>query len=183
MLGFAIGFACLAGLLAVLGSECRRRRSLAWGHGWGHGGCGQGWGHGWSHGGCGGHGVRWGRYAFIAPLLERLETTPGQEKAIRAAVDAVMQAAMAAKGRASQGREPLAAVFRSESFDESLVAAVITGCDEAVEQVRTAMVDGLAKVYEALDPRQRALVAEWLERGVGRHACGAGPYRGGAAKV
>jgi Spy/CpxP family protein refolding chaperone len=164
-MGFAIGFACLAGLLAVLGSECRRRRSFAWGHGWGHGGCGGGVPH--LH--------RRGRYAFIGPLLERLETTPGQEKAIRAAVDAMLEAAGAARQRLFQSREQVAAVFRSEAFDEGLVAGVITGCDEAVEQVRTAMVDGLAKIYEALDPRQRALVAEWLERGAGGHGCG--PYR------
>lgn len=176
MMGFAFGFACLAGLLAVLGSECRRGRfaRLGWGHhGWGHGGaCGSG-----------GGGMRWGRFAFIGPLLERLETTPGQEKAIRAAIDAVIEAAVAAKGRALQGREQLAAVFRSEAFDEGLVAGVITGGDEAVDQVRAALVDGLAKVYEALDPKQRALVAEWLEGGVGHGACGAGPYRRGAAKV
>jgi uncharacterized membrane protein len=173
MMGFAIGFACLFGLLGLLGAECRRRRfaHMGWGHGWGHGaGCGRG-------------GARWGRYAFIGPLLERLETTPGQEKAIRAAVDAVIQSVVAAKGRALQGREQLAAVFRSEAFDEGLVAGVITGCDEAVEQVRTALVDGLAKVYEALDERQRGMVAEWLERGAGPRACGAGPYRSGAAKV
>jgi Spy/CpxP family protein refolding chaperone len=168
MMGFAIGLACLFGLLAVLGSECRRRRAWAWGHGWG--------GHGWGHGACGGPRA-WGRYAVFGPLLERLETTPGQEKAIRAAIDGVVEAAAAAKQRVFRSREQVAAVFRSEAFDEVLVSGVITGCDEAVEQVRGAMVDGLAKVYEALDPRQRALVAEWLERGTGPHACGGGPYR------
>lgn len=100
---------------------------------------------------------------FLRHLFERLETMPGQEKAIKAALDELFDTAGAAKQELHGAREQLAALFRSEAFDETLLSGVITRHDEAVERVRNSGVDTLTKIYEALDPRQRAIVADWLE--------------------
>jgi len=100
---------------------------------------------------------------FLRHLFERLETMPGQEKAIRGALDELFDTVGAAKQDLGGAREQLAALFRSEAFDETLLSGAISRHDEAVERVRTAGVDCLTKIYEALDPRQRAIVADWLE--------------------
>jgi hypothetical protein len=94
MFGFFIGTVCLVLLFANL----RRRHYYAaygpWGddRGYGLGGCGRGggfggfgFGRGFWHGG---RGRRGGYRKFIArQMLTRLDTTPGQEKAIRNAVE------------------------------------------------------------------------------------------------
>lgn len=172
MLGFIIGTACLIALIMVLRSEHRRRGGKGWG-------CGSGWHHGW-HGRCSAGSEGWGRYAFLRSVLTKLETTPGQEKVIRAAVDEFLAAAKTTKDEMWQTKDQLASIFRSESFDETLVSGLITSHDEAIERVRTAAIDAVAKTYEALDERQRELVAKWLESK--RGGPWGGPYRT-AAKV
>src|SRR5579884_3245710 len=106
MFGFLFGTACLVGLVKTLrGGHCHR----GYGHGCGagggcgpQGGCGaRGWGG--HHGHWGGHwgGGHWGGGHFgggparfmLRGLFQRLETTPGQEKVILAAVDQVREKA------------------------------------------------------------------------------------------
>ena len=85
MSGFIIGLVCLWGLSRVL----RGRHGC--GPGWrGRGWHGRGWrGRGWSGGG------RAGRYWMLRRVFEKLDTTPGQEREIREAVDEVATVAEA----------------------------------------------------------------------------------------
>lgn len=171
MIGFAIGIACLWGLFRVL----RGGRRYGWG---GYGGrCGHrgGWGGpswrrrwrgGWDH-------ADDGPVFFLRGLFERLGTTPAQEKVIKNAVEDVVDAARGFKDKVRSSRNDVAQAFRSESFDENVMAELLTRHDDAIDEVRKSIVGSLAKIHESLDPDQRAELARWLERR-GRWD---GPYR------
>lgn len=175
MFGFLFGFACLIALIVVLRKEMHAKWGGSCGghRGWhGHGSCGPDGGHGggfWAH-----------RDMFLRRMFGWLGTSPNQEKAIKETMNKMQEAVSAAKRDLWLTREQLAVLFRSDSFDETLVSDMISRHDEAVERVRNAAVDSLAKVYEILDPDQRAKLAEWLEQGKG--GFGGHPYRT-AAKV
>lgn len=165
MIGWLIGTACLLGLVKVL----RRGRGHRCGA---HRGCG---GHGpWSGHGHPGDVHRW----MLRGLFERLDTTPGQEKVI-------LQAADALREQARTGREALRATggdaaraFRGERFDEGAMAEAFARQNAALEAAQKALFEALAKVHEALDERQRREVAELLERGVGPWSRWSTAYRG-----
>jgi len=176
MIGFLIGTACLIGLVKVL----RHGRH-------GHGGCGPGYGfggprfmrgggcgHGHHHHGGGGWGRgRWGggddgprgfgRGFFLRGLFERLQTTPGQEKVILSAVDQVQRTMREARGEWKDTSE-LSSLFRGETFDRTAAEGVSGKADASFAKVRVATLEAMAQIHEALDERQRALVAEFIER-------------------
>jgi Spy/CpxP family protein refolding chaperone len=173
MFGFFIGTVCLVLLFAHL----RRRHYYAaygpWGgdDGYGYGGCGRsfGYGHG---GGFGMHrgffGHRRGRHfrRFIArKLLTRLDTTPGQEKAIRTAVETVRNSMSSGREELQSVRRDLAQAFGAESLDEEALHAAISKQEAFVNRSRTELVQAIRNVHEALDPRQRRQVSEWISSG------------------
>jgi len=168
MIGFLVGTVCLIGLVKVL----RGGRHFG-------GGCGHGYGYGrgrFGHrGGWGGpDGFRGGfRGGFLRMLFERLDTTPGQEKAIASAFEELKETMQKLRPRA-KGLEDLAAALRAESFDEGAAAKFSVEAEETFGQAKTAVLDALRKVHEVLDGRQRGLLAEFLER---RGLGGFGPYR------
>jgi len=176
MIGFLIGTACLIGLVKVL-------RHGRHGHG---GGCGPGYGYGgprFMRGGCGHHhhhgGGGWGRGRwgghddgprgfggrgfFLRGLFERLQTTPGQEKVILSAVDQVQRTMREARGEWKDTSE-LSSLFRGETFDRTAAEGVSGKADASFAKVRVAVLEAMAQIHEALDERQRAMVAELLER-------------------
>ena len=177
MLGFFIGAACLFGLFKVL------RHGRGYGS-WGHrrGACGQG---GW--GGCGPGAFRdhdgpsWrgrgGGGFFLRGLFERLDTSPGQEKIIREAVDELRDAGSKFRGELRSTRADIARVMRGPSVDETHLGELFARHDTAIETVRKAAVGSLAKVHEALDERQRTRLADLIESGPGFARGWRGPYR------
>ena len=80
-------FGAVAGTLAIVVLIKLAVRGHYYRHGWRYGG---GYGHGHRHGGYGrrgwGHRGGWRRHALYSPF-ERLDATPGQEKAISGALD------------------------------------------------------------------------------------------------
>src|SRR5687768_9724185 len=146
MFGFVIGLACLWGLARVI-----RGGRRGWGHGWhrrrwahaggpcGGGGCGGGPG-GWDHDHDDhGHGHGWrgaGRWWLLRGLFERLDTTPGQEKVVKSAIDDVRKAAEAVKDDLMAARGDVAKAFRSEAFDESLAADLLGRHDAKMDEMR-----------------------------------------------
>ena len=174
MFGFVIGIACLWGLVRVVRGG--RRGYGPWAMR--------------DHGCSGGYRSRrrrrgwhddeddWGRHAgggfFMRQMFERLDTSPGQEKEIKAAIGDVMDAGRALKNDVSGSREDVAAAFRTDDFNEELMASLLTRHDERIDAVRTATVAGLAKIHATLDPDQRKHLARMLERGP---RWGGGPYR------
>jgi uncharacterized membrane protein len=190
MFGFVVGSLCLYGLIKM-----HRMRRMAWAYGHGHqDACGggpmfrrhghHGHGPGFGHGPFGGRGfargfggpARGGLYG----LYQALDATPGQEKVIRAAFDEVRTAVGEARGEWKQSRGDVAQAFRADSFDAEIMGNAFARHDEHLERVRKAVTGALAKVHDALDEKQRATLAEWLDsqRGPG-FGMGPdfGPYR------
>lgn len=186
MIGFVIGTLCLFGLVRVLrGGRCGHG---GWHHHHHHGH------HGWGRGGWGGRGgfddappwergryddgehdgPFWARGGMLHALFRRLDTSPGQEKVIREAVDELRKTGKQVRDDARQAREQVAKSFRSDSWDEVALGEAIHRVDGAVEAIRKAGLDALAKVHAALDERQRNILADLIARGPRGFG---GPYR------
>lgn len=170
MFGFFIGFLCLAGLIAVVRSGRRC------GRGWhGRGGCGHHGRHGHSGGGhWGGRGG--GPRAWMRWLFERLDTTPGQEKEIAAAVEELVGKARSLKDEGKTTRDDVAKLLRTESLDETVMGELFGRHDDRLREMQKAFADALGRIHQALEPQQREQLALLIEseRGAGF----GGPYRG-----
>lgn len=175
MLGFVIGTLCLIGLVKVL------RRGYGWGH---HGpfacgGCGH-YGHGAGYERGGGAGVRGrARRWVLRSVFERLETTPGQEKAIVSAIDALRDDRKVVHEELRQTREDLARAVAGGVVDDATLEETFARHDRLLAQLRVSFVEAVKKITEALDERQRKQVADLLERGLRGGPHWGGPYRGG----
>jgi Spy/CpxP family protein refolding chaperone len=156
MLGFVFGTLCLIGLIKVL------RHGRGWHGGWGYGACSRGGFHGAGHGrGFGGGPRRW----FLRSLFERLETTPGQEKAILAALDELREERRVVREEAQQTRTDLARAVAGGLIDDSTLEESFARHDRLLAKLRVSFVEALKKVTEALDERQRKQLGDWLEGG------------------
>ena len=165
MFGFIIGAACLAGLIHVL----RGRRCYSRGHGWG--------GHRWHEGSRWGGGWRDGGEGFwLRGLYARLDATPGQEKVIRSIVDEMRSSGDDLRAEMRRSKHDLAVTLRSDNVDETALGEAFARHDDALDKVRKTLVGGIAKLHDALDERQRGLLAQWLES---PRSFWGGPYRGG----
>lgn len=163
MLGFVVGTVCLIGLVKVL----RAGRHGHWGR-WGHG-------RGWGRGG-------WGPRAMLRGLFQRLDTSTAQEKVITAAAEEIFASADPLRDEARATRRDIAAALRGPAIDEVALGELFSRHDEVLRETRKRAVGALARVHDALDDKQRAILADVLERG-GRHGFrgGLGPYRDGVA--
>ncbi|HVH46626.1 MAG TPA: periplasmic heavy metal sensor [Labilithrix sp.] len=160
---------------------------------WALAACGPGWArHG---GGCrgeageDGHGHRgWGRWGgfgrgpgrsfWLRGLFARLDTTPGQEREIRAAIEEFQTAARGAKDGLKDARADLARAIGSETFDEVAVAEASARVDGATSHVKDALTAALKRAHGVLDAHQRQRLAELLTNGPGFGRRGWGsPYR------
>ncbi len=177
MFGFVIGIVCLWGLVRVVRGG--RRGVGPWGMR--AGACGGSWRRdhhrGWHEDEDDWHGGR-DRGFFMRHLFERLDTSPGQEKEVKAAVGEVMDAGRALKRDLKGSRTEVAEAFRTEDFNEELMATLLTRHDDGIDEVRKAVVMGLARVHATLDPDQRKHLARLLERGPGWRG---NPYRSAQA--
>jgi hypothetical protein len=171
MFGFFFGAMCLVGMVYVL------RRPYAFGH---HGGWYRGW-----HGGRGRHGWQggeeWGGRGpgrgFGEPgrarrmlrwVYERLGTSPAQETVLADAAEAVTSAAEGFRGEWAQSRADLARALRSDVFDVDALSSAFRRHDERIRALRDVLTTQGARVHEVLDARQRAALADFLERAAGR---------------
>ncbi|MBM4361193.1 MAG: periplasmic heavy metal sensor [Deltaproteobacteria bacterium] len=144
MFGFVIGSVCLAALAVVV---ARGR----------HGG--------WHH-----HGRHLSRRRHLLhAVLARLDTTPGQEKAIRQVVEGLREKASAARRTALGARAELATALRAERFDRAVVDGLVTRGTAGLSDLRGEVVDALAAIHEVLDERQRSTLAGLVEAGPGLH--------------
>ncbi len=168
MLGFIFGTVCLIALIKV----ARRGH-----HGWRHAhGCGHGYGgfggHGFHHDhgdgrGFGGFRGRWGGGGFgegfmMRGLFSRLETTPGQERVIKDAFQKVRDTMREARTEWRDTSE-LSSLFRGETFDRTAAEGVSGKADASFAKVRVVLVEALAQIHEALDDRQRRILADFIE--------------------
>jgi Spy/CpxP family protein refolding chaperone len=186
MFGFFIGTACLIGLVYTL-----RRGSCHGGYGYRHharfAGCGSydaphgggyrdqdvegergGGGPFRSHGrGHWNHGAPPMAFFFLRRVFQALDTSPGQEKVIRAAVEELMNEMSKHRGEMQKSREDVARAVRNPSFDENAMGELFARHDASLDAIRKAVVGALAKTHEALDEEQRKRLATMIERAGG----------------
>ncbi len=186
MFGFFIGTACLIGLVYTL-----RRGGCHGGYGYRRqarfGGCGNydASNGSWQdhdvegeRGGGGGpfrsngrghwnHGAPPMAFFFLRRVFQSLDTTPGQEKVIKAAVEELVQVASKHRGEMQKSREDVARAVRGPSFDETVMGELFARHDASLEEIRKAVVGTLAKTHEALDEEQRKRFASMIERAGG----------------
>ena len=141
MFGFFVGTACLIGLIAV----ARRGRHRYFGHG--------------CH-----HGRRGGRFLFRR-VLDRLDTTPGQEKVIRTAISDFKEEAYNLRGEVRGTRGELAEALRSPELDKAAIDRLFEKHDELIEKLRASFVRTADQVHGTLDERQRKQLADIIESG------------------
>ncbi len=180
MLGFLFGTVCLIALVKLV----RHHHGYGYGYGWAGG---RGWGHhhgGWgqrggpSWGGGPARGRGYGPPFFLRAILERLETTPGQEKVIVEAVDEIRAATRKAREELRGTRSDFAQVVRGPVLDESTMTDIFVKHDTTLSDTRRTVVEALRKIHDALTEEQRARVADVIERGPG----GFGGFRGGPGR-
>jgi hypothetical protein len=181
MIGFILGAACVIGIAKML-----RRR--AWYGQYGQGGYAEGCGS--TEGvrgvrgvrgfrGMGGRGMRSmhspSRWA-LRGAFERLETTPGQERVILAALDELRENRKVVRDEAKQTRVDLAHAIEGGLIEDSTLEEAFARHDRTLAQLRVGFTEALKKVVEVLDEDQRKELARWLEGGFFRSGWG-GPGR------
>lgn len=152
MFGFLVGTACLIGLVGVLRH-----------------------GHPWHGHACGG---RRRHFRPLYMLFDALDTTPGQEKVIRNAVDELFEHGRDVRRQAWRSRSDLADALRADEFDRARIDDVIARHQALFSDLATRAADTLGSIHAVLDERQRRRLADLVESGpgwrFGRHG---GPYR------
>jgi Spy/CpxP family protein refolding chaperone len=112
-----------------------------------------------------------GRYFGLYRLFEELDTSPGQEKAIRSALTELRSSATALRPHLRETQRSVSSAFSSEVFDgEALERSLDAHVSEA-SQLTRALVVAIGKTYEALDPDQRRRVARFVDALPYSHAC------------
>ncbi|MET0343204.1 MAG: periplasmic heavy metal sensor [Polyangiales bacterium] len=164
MFGFIIGTLCLVGLFATL--RARRHGGYGYaGYGCGRAGYG-GFGHDdeepWEprH-----HRRRSGRRGALRALFARLDTTPGQEKAIVGLLDQARGIARDKRGELRDARRELSAVFASARFDRDALEASLAEPRRLLDALQRDFVTLAEGLHELLDDRQRRIVGELIADG------------------
>ena len=135
------------------------------------------------YGGCGGHGYQRhgyrrgvGRSFWLRALFSKLDTTPGQEREIRSAIEDFQKEAREAKDGLRGARDDLARAIRGDAFDDLAANDAGNRADETAAKVKAALANALKRVHAILDVNQRERLAELVSKGPGFRAWG-GPYR------
>ena len=130
----------------------------------------------------GGHG--WGRGPgasfWLRAIFARLDTTPGQEREIRSAIEEFQTQARSAKDGLKGAREHLAKAMGGGAFDESALIEASATAEDASGKVKDALAAALRRIHGVLDARQRERLAALLARGPRFRGGWGGPYRDAA---
>jgi uncharacterized membrane protein len=120
------------------------------------------------------HGRGPGRSRFLRAIFARLDTTPGQEREIRSAIEELQSAGRSARKSARDAREGLARAVRGDTIDDAALVELKARAEDLAADMHRAFESALRRVHAILDPSQRERLASILERG-GRPW--GGPYR------
>jgi uncharacterized membrane protein len=163
---FAIGL----GLLGVFALRRARRHACHGGGNWG----GPPWRmhHGRAHSHRRNHRRRWMFHA----ALQRIDATPAQERLIVGELDKLADRMRDARHRLHEARGDLATAIRSPQLDDTALAGVLGRVDHATSEARAASLEALRAVHAALDDKQRAELADLIDRRGGGW-WRSGPYR------
>ena len=192
-IGFAIGTLCLIGLIRAVahrrggygfyppfaygygGHGFGRHRHAFGHHGFGRHGCGESqrswhedvWGDdgpSWRGNG----GPPWGRgRGVVFSILEKLDASPAQEKVILSAIDELKGIAKEMRGIGREVRSDVARAVRGPLLDDVALEGATSRIDEAGARLRAAARAAIAKIHEALDDRQRKMLADMIDSSFG----------------
>jgi Spy/CpxP family protein refolding chaperone len=121
-----------------------------------------------------------GRSFWLRALFARLDTTPGQEREIRAAIEEFQRAAREARGGLAGARVDLARAIGAEQFDELAASEAGSRADATAAAIKDALTTALKRVHAVLDPKQRERLAELVEKGPRAGWRRGNPYRDAA---
>jgi hypothetical protein len=122
----------------------------------------------------GGRGRRW----VLHRALSRIDATPAQERVIVGELDRLQERVHGVRSGLKETRTDLAAALRGTVLDEAALGAVLGRLDGATAEVRAAAIDAMRNVHAVLDDKQRATLAEMIDRSSGGGG-GAGWWRMG----
>lgn len=146
MLGIFFGIVCIVAFIGVWRGRFRR-------------GC-----HGYGYGRrFGGRGFGRGGYSGLYRLFEELDTSPGQEKAIRSALNELRQTFAALRPRLEDTRHGVALALVSDAFDAGALEQALEAPIVDASRSRGAVASTLGKIHEALDADQRRRLARFVE--------------------
>jgi len=113
-----------------------------------------------------GRGRRHGRPRhLLRALFARLDTTPGQEKAIANSLSEAGERMHELRGALrSTGRE-VAALIGSDVLDLAALEALLAGHQATFDRVRAELVKAVSTIHEALDTQQRRELGALLSEG------------------
>lgn len=153
MFGFVFGAMCLAGLVALLtrGPHAFHHRRRCYHDGEHFGPCGR------RHRGFGHHGLH--------AAFHHLDTTPGQEKAIRAALEELRDGAAELRDKVFASRKDVGAALRDDRLDEGVLEELLARHTTDLAELGARAIAALRKIHEALDPEQRRRLARLVETG------------------
>jgi uncharacterized membrane protein len=113
--------------------------------------------------GCPGGSRRFGRPPSLRSALERLGTTPGQEKVVLRALDELRSNRSALVEEAKATRAELGSAIESGTVDDTTLDEMFARHDRLLARLRVSFVEALKQVSEALDERQRKELASLLQ--------------------
>lgn len=134
---------------------------------------------------------RRGRWVLHAALA-RIDATPAQERVIVGEIDKLRDRMHEARHGLRDANVDLAAALRGPVLDDAALGAVLGRVDGTTGDARSAAIDALRNIHAVLDEKQRAELADIIEkrdfggwrgrggrRGRGRGPGGAGWHRMG----
>jgi len=98
-------------------------------------------------------------------LFAELDTTPGQEKAIMLALDALRESKDAVRRDLTGARRELADLFAADVLDGPGLDGLVQHQQEHFARVSQLLRDFVAMVHEALNPEQRKTLARMIADG------------------
>lgn len=110
------------------------------------------------------------RRAFmLRHLFRRLRTRPEQEQVVTAEADALAAAMRELRQDAWALRTDVASLLAAPALDADAVRTALESRLARAEALKGRLAEGLARIHVALDPSQRAALAELVQRGPGCH--------------
>ena len=113
---------------------------------------------------------------MLHAALARIDATPAQERVIVGEIEKLQERMYGARIGLRDARPDLSAAVRGPVLDDAALGAVLGRVDAATGEARGAVIDALRTIHGVLDDKQRATVADLIDR-QGGGFWRRGPYR------
>lgn len=140
MVGYVLGGIALVGVAYLMGRRRGWRRSMY-------------------------RGYSFGPRSWLRGVFYRLQTTPGQEKEIVAAVEDLVENWKKMRGEVKTWKDEVSASLKGDQLDEARLQQLFERQRGEVEPLQAAFSRTLSRIHEALDGEQRKQFAELVAAG------------------